>query len=63
MKDEFEALFKNNIWVLIPRLANDNVINTKWVFKIKQNEDGTGGELQGSIAHQRYETSQGYRLY
>lgn len=40
MKDEFEALSKNNTWVLIPHSANDNVINTKWGFKIKHNEDG-----------------------
>lgn len=35
MKAKFEALTKNNTWMLIPSSSDDNVINTKWVFKIK----------------------------
>lgn len=41
MKDEFDALVKNDTWSLIPRSPEDNIINTKWFFKVKQREDGS----------------------
>ena len=31
---------KSEIWELVPRLANKNMIGTKWVFKNKMNEQG-----------------------
>lgn len=42
MKAKFEALRKNmSTWELIPRLPANNVINDNWVFKVKQNKDGS----------------------
>lgn len=38
---EFNALQDNGTWTLVPRLPEDNVINTKWVFKVKTKADGT----------------------
>lgn len=38
MASEFEALKKNESQVLIPGSNNDNVINNKWIFKVKQLE-------------------------
>jgi hypothetical protein len=31
---------KNDTWELVPRPKSKNVIDTKWVFKNKLNEDG-----------------------
>ena len=31
---------KNETWELIPRPSKKNVIDTKWVFRNKMNEDG-----------------------
>lgn len=41
MEKELSALLKNQTWMLIPRSQEDNVINTKWVFKVKYTEDGS----------------------
>lgn len=41
MKDEYDALIRNETWKLIPKTKNDRVINTKWVFKVKVAEDGS----------------------
>lgn len=41
MEKEFRALQKNGTWILIPRITDDNVINTKWIFKVKYNYDGS----------------------
>lgn len=41
MTDEYNALIENRTWTLVPRRSTDNVINTKWVFKVKANSDGS----------------------
>lgn len=40
MESKFQALQKNQTWTLLAQSNDDNIINTKWVFKVKQQEDG-----------------------
>ena len=35
MQEELEQFKRNDIWFLVPRLENINVIGTKWIFKNK----------------------------
>lgn len=37
---EFDALHENKTWYLVPPLKGKNVIDCKWVFKIKRRLDG-----------------------
>lgn len=32
---------KNETWTLVPRMPTDNVINTRWIFKVKPKDDGS----------------------
>jgi hypothetical protein len=41
MADEFQALLKNKTWHLIPPRLGLNIIDCKWVFKLKQKVDGS----------------------
>lgn len=41
MDDEFLALQRNKTWRLVPPEKGRNVIDSKWVFKIKRKADGT----------------------
>jgi Reverse transcriptase (RNA-dependent DNA polymerase) len=41
MKEELEALEKNNTWVIIPLSKDKRSIGCKWIYKIKYNSDGT----------------------
>jgi hypothetical protein len=41
MADEFQALLKNKTWHLIPPRLGLNIIDCKWVFKLKQKADGS----------------------
>jgi hypothetical protein len=41
MTAEFQALLSNRTWSLCPRPSNHNVVRNKWVFKIKQNPNGS----------------------
>ena len=40
MEEELDQIEKNETWELVPRQGNKNVIDTKWVFRNKMNEDG-----------------------
>jgi hypothetical protein len=41
MDDEYAALMKNKTWRLVPPQPACNVINCKWVYKIKHKVDGS----------------------
>lgn len=41
MKDEFEALQRNNTWILVPSTGAEKLVDCKWVFKPKFKPDGS----------------------
>jgi hypothetical protein len=40
MDEEYSALIKNGTWHLVPSVPGQNVIDCKWVYKVKRKEDG-----------------------
>ena len=41
MDEEYQALIKNQTWHLVPPHVGCNLIDCKWVFKLKQKADGS----------------------
>jgi histone deacetylase 1/2 len=41
MDEEYQALKHNNTWHLVPACAGKNVIDCKWVYKVKKCVDGS----------------------
>nr|GEW20723.1 serine/threonine-protein kinase TOR isoform X2 [Tanacetum cinerariifolium] len=41
MKEEYDALMKNGTWSLVPRASHTNVVDGKWVYRLKQDKNGT----------------------
>nr|GEW90652.1 bifunctional L-3-cyanoalanine synthase/cysteine synthase 1, mitochondrial [Tanacetum cinerariifolium] len=41
MYDEYNALVKNDTWLLVPRPAGVNMVHSMWLFKHKFHADGT----------------------
>nr|GEV15976.1 ribonuclease H-like domain-containing protein [Tanacetum cinerariifolium] len=41
MRDEYNALIKNNTWTLVPRQPDTNIVRCMWLFCHKYLEDGT----------------------
>ena len=41
MEQEFQALLKNGTWQLVPPVSGVNIIDSKWVFKVKRHADGS----------------------
>jgi hypothetical protein len=40
MRDELNQFIRNDVWSLVPRPKDHNVIGTKWIFKNKFDEHG-----------------------
>jgi histone deacetylase 1/2 len=41
MDNEYMALLKNKTWHLVPYPKGKNIIDCKWVYKVKKKADGT----------------------
>ncbi|OMP12136.1 Reverse transcriptase, RNA-dependent DNA polymerase [Corchorus capsularis] len=41
MKEEYAALLQNGTWSLVPKAPNMNIVGCRWVYKIKERDDGT----------------------
>lgn len=41
MEQEYQALLKNETWCLVPPKPGINIIDSKWVFKVKKHADGS----------------------
>jgi hypothetical protein len=58
MIDEFQALLINKTWHLIPPRADLNIIDCKWVFKLKEKADGIVDRYKARLVakgfHQEY---------
>ncbi|GJR87679.1 putative RNA-directed DNA polymerase [Tanacetum coccineum] len=40
MKEEYDALMRNGAWSLVPRASNTNVVDGKWVYRLKHDKNG-----------------------
>jgi hypothetical protein len=41
MEEEYIALIQYKTWLLVPPVSNKNLIDCKWVYRIKKRSDGT----------------------
>ena len=41
MQDEMDALHTNHTWALVPKTSDMNLVNSKWIFKVQTQFDGT----------------------
>ncbi|KAG9446266.1 hypothetical protein H6P81_012394 [Aristolochia fimbriata] len=59
MQEELEQFDRNEVWTLVPRSANINVIGTKWVFKNKTDEEGNVVRNKARLVAQGYTQVEG----
>jgi hypothetical protein len=57
MEVEYNALLQNSTWHLVPANQTANVIDCKWVFKIKKEADGTLDRYKARLV------AKGFKLY
>ena len=41
MQEEFNALIRNQTWCLVPPEQNMKLVGKKWIYRVKQNSDGS----------------------
>lgn len=59
MGQEFSTLQLNGTWTLCPRPLNHNVIQSKWVFKRKQKQDGSIDRFKARLVVKGFEQHNG----
>jgi histone deacetylase 1/2 len=59
MVKEYSALMKNNTWHLVPPQQGQNIIDSKWVFKIKKKADGMIDRYKGRLVAKGYKQQYG----
>ena len=40
MVEEYDSIFKNSVWEVIPRPTDKSVLVSRWIFKVKHVADG-----------------------
>lgn len=41
MNEEIQALHNTSTWTLVPSHPSQNLVGSKWIFRIKHRADGT----------------------
>jgi hypothetical protein len=41
MTEEYQSIIKNDVWEIVPRPKNKDVVSSKWLFKIKHATNGS----------------------
>jgi hypothetical protein len=59
MEEEYAALLKNGTWYLVPYRPCINLIDCKWVFKIKRKADGSIDRYKGRLVEKGYKQQYG----
>jgi hypothetical protein len=59
MQDDLNNFTINQVWELVERAKNHNVIGTKWVYRNKENEDGIVVKNKSRLVAQGYTQVEG----
>jgi len=59
MQEELNQLQRNDMWDLVPKPQQKNIIGTKWVFKNKLNEQGEVVKNKARLVAQGYSQQEG----
>ena len=53
-QEELNQFNKNDVWFLVPRPKDKHIIGTKWIFKIKQDDNGVIVRNKARLVAQGY---------
>ncbi|MCH92850.1 retrovirus-related Pol polyprotein from transposon TNT 1-94, partial [Trifolium medium] len=60
MKEEFDALQRNQTWSLVSLPPDRKSIGCKWDFRTKENPDGSINKLKARLVAKRFHQLQGF---
>ena len=59
MEQEYQGLLKNGMWRLVPPHSGVNIIDSKWVFKVKRHADGSIERYKARLVARGFKQRQG----
>ena len=59
MHKELNQFARNEVWFLVPKTAEMNIIGSKWVFRNKLNEDGVITRNKARLVAKGYNQEEG----
>jgi hypothetical protein len=59
MEEEYSALIKNETWDLIPPKSGINLIDSRWVYKVKRKTDGSVERLKARLVAKGFKQRSG----
>lgn len=54
MQQEYDALMKNYTWDLVPLPPDRKAIGCKWIFRVKENVDGSVNKFKAQLVAKGY---------
>lgn len=49
MKEEYDSLIKNETWELVERPPNEKTIDSKWVYKVKDEQKNSSERYRARV--------------
>ncbi|KAI5312569.1 hypothetical protein L3X38_041742 [Prunus dulcis] len=59
LQEELNQFVRSDVWYLVPRQTNTNIIGTKWIFKNKTDEQGNVVKNKARLVAQGYPQMEG----
>jgi hypothetical protein len=59
MQSEYDSLIKNNVWTLVDRPTNENVVKCKWVYKKKLDTSGKPSKFKARLVARGFSQVEG----
>jgi len=63
MQDELNQFTRNDVWFLVPKTDDMNIIGTKWIFRNKMDEDGNIVRNKARLVAKGYNQEEGIETY
>lgn len=59
MNSEYSSLLENETWELVPPPEDTNIVGSRWVLKVKRDEDGSIDRFKARLVAQGYSQTKG----
>ena len=63
MQQEYDAFLKNKTWDLVPFPPNRQTIGCKWVFRVKENADGSISRFKARLVAKGFHQIHGFDFH
>ena len=59
MVEEYDSIFRNSAWEIVPRPEGKSVVGSRWIYKVKQAVDGSVEKYKARFVAQGFSQIEG----